>query len=122
MEKFSWATIIVRNMEESLKFYQEIVGLSLNRSFTTSEGAEFAFLGAGGTEVELIHDPSRDDLYSGQGIALGFHVDSLDEMMEYVKGKGLPIHSGPFQPNPSTRFFYVLDPDGLKIQFVEVSE
>ena len=39
--------------------------------------------------------------------------------MTSMKEKGIPIHSGPFQPNPHARFFFVLDPNGLKIQFVE---
>ncbi len=31
--KFCWATINVKNMEESLNFYQEIVGLTVDRRF-----------------------------------------------------------------------------------------
>jgi lactoylglutathione lyase len=46
-------------------------------------------------------------------------VESIDKMINFIKEKGLEIHSGPFQPNPSTKFFYVKDPNGLKIQFVE---
>lgn len=46
-------------------------------------------------------------------------MDSLDEMMDFVKGKGIEIISGPFEPNPNTRFFFVLDPNGLRVQFIE---
>jgi len=46
-------------------------------------------------------------------------VDSLDAAMVLVKEKGYEILSGPFQPNPHIKFFYVLDPNGMKIQFVE---
>ena len=46
--KFCRCTITVNDLEESLKFYQEIVGLSLNRRFATGSGMEIAFLGAGG--------------------------------------------------------------------------
>jgi lactoylglutathione lyase len=41
--------------------------------------------------------------------------------METIKEKGIEIYDGPHQPNPNTKFFYVLDPNGLKIQFVEIS-
>ena len=44
----------------------------------------------------------------------------LKEKLDFVKEKGIGIFEGPFQPNPDTRFFYVLDPNGLKIQFVEM--
>jgi len=117
--KFCWATLTVRNMENSLKFYQEIVGLSIDKRFSAGPGMEIVFLGDGETKVELIYDESKQDFDMGKNISLGFGVESVDEMMSFVKEKGLEIHSGPFQPNPATKFFYVLDPDGLKIQFVE---
>ena len=110
---------MVKNMEESLKFYQEIVGLSMNRKFKAGPGVEIAFLGDGETKIELIYDEANKEVNMGQDISLGFVVDSVDEMMVFVKDKGIAIHSGPYQPNPHTKFFYVIDPNGLKIQFVQ---
>lgn len=117
--KFCWTTINVSNMEESLAFYQEIVGLPLMRRFPAGPGMEIAFLGDGETQVELIAAASNVAVKIGQDISLGFVVESLDEMMAFVQKKSIAVHSGPHQPNPQTRFFYVLDPNGLKIQFVE---
>lgn len=119
MMKFCWVTIRVNNMDESLKFYQEVVGLSINQRFSAGPGMEIVFLGDGDTKIELIYDENLQTVELGKDISLGFGVSSLDEMMSFVKEKGIEIHSGPFQPNPSTKFFYVLDPNGLKIQFVE---
>lgn len=117
--EFLWATITVRNMEESLEFYQEIVGLSLNRRVQSNETTELAFLGDGQTQIELIHHSGRQAPETGKGISLGFAVEDLELMMERIKDKGLTMYDGPFAPNPHVRFFYVLDPNGLKIQFVE---
>ena len=117
--KFCWCTIMVKDMEESLKFYQQIVGLSIDRRFQSGPATEIVFLGDGETKVELICNNEVKDVNIGRDISLGFFVESLDNMMDFVKEKGIEIHSGPFQPNPSTRFFYVLDPNGLRIQFVE---
>ncbi len=39
--------------------------------------------------------------------------------MEMLKAHGIPVLAGPFQPNPSIRFFYVHDPNGLRVQFVQ---
>jgi lactoylglutathione lyase len=39
--------------------------------------------------------------------------------MKFIKEKSIEIESGPIQPNPNVKFFYVLDPNGVKIQFVE---
>ncbi len=117
--KFCWVTLTVNNMEESLKFYQEIAGLTVDRRFNAGPGIEIAFLGDGETKVELICNKAVEKVIIGQDISLGFEVKSVDEMMAFVREKGLAIHSGPIQPNPHTRFFFILDPNGLKIQFVE---
>ncbi|MBU3109961.1 VOC family protein [Clostridium lacusfryxellense] len=117
--KFCWSTLIVKNLDESLKFYTDIVGLSVGRRFNAGPGTEIAFLGDGETKIELICNGDSKEVSYGQDISLGFEVKSVDEMITFVKEKGLDIYSGPFQPNPHTKFFYVLDPNGLKIQFVE---
>jgi lactoylglutathione lyase len=117
--KFCWSTLVVRDLEESLQFYKEIVGLKENRRFQAGPGVEIAFLGAGETEIELMTSPQKREINMGTDISLGFEVDSVDKKMAELKEKGIAIHSGPFSPNPHVRFFYVLDPNGLKIQFVE---
>ncbi|MFL0246031.1 VOC family protein [Candidatus Clostridium stratigraminis] len=115
--KFCWSTLTVKNLVESLKFYNEIVGLKVNKRFNAGPGVEIAFLGDGETKVELICN--NQEVSYGNSISLGFEVNSVDEMISFVKEKGINIESGPFQPNPHTKFFFVLDPNGLKIQFVQ---
>ena len=117
--KFCWCTIHVNNMKESLKFYQEIVGLEVDSNIKGEDGFEICFLGNGETKIELIYDNSETNSPIGQAISLGFQVESVDQKMEFIKENNIPIHSGPFEPNPYTEFFYVTDPNGLKIQFVE---
>ena len=117
--KFCWCTITVDNMDDSLKFYQEIVGLSISRRFTAGAGIEISFLGEGETKVELIYNPNQKAPGNVKGISLGFEVESVDEMIKVIKEKGLEVESGPFQPNPHIKFFYVKDPNGVSIQFVE---
>jgi len=117
--KFCWSTLMVKNLEESLLFYKEIVGLSLIRRFTAGPGVEIAFLGDGETKIELMCNAELKEVSFGNAISLGFEVNSVEKMIGFVKNKGIDIHSGPFQPNSHTKFFYVLDPNGLKIQFVE---
>lgn len=109
----------MKNMAESLKFYQDIVGLTVDRRFKAGPDTEIAFLGDGETKIELICDANRLEINIGSAISWGFTVDSVEAMMRVIQAKGLAIHDGPFQPNPQVRFFYVLDPNGLRIQFVE---
>lgn len=118
--RFCWVTIKVRDLEESLKFYQEILGLSIYKRFKADHEVEIAFLSDDKTKIELLWDKKVEEVNIGQDISLGFQVNSVDEMINFVKEKGVKIHSGPFQPNPQTKFFFVTDPNGVKIQFVEL--
>jgi lactoylglutathione lyase len=106
-------------MEASLRFYHEIIGMPLNRKTKVNPFMELAFLGSGETQLELICNTKAESIDMGKDISLGFDVKSLDGMLEVLKKNNVAVHSGPFQPNPSIKFLFVLDPDGARIQFVE---
>ena len=115
---FIWSTLHVRDMETSLRFYREVLGLEPERQFQTGDGRHIAFLDSGSTKIELICDGTGKAVDAGKDISLGFAVPSLDDAMRLLQQKGIPV-TGPIQPNPSVRFVYVTDPDGMKIQLVE---
>lgn len=117
--KFLWCTIYVKNMEQSLRFYEEIVGLKTEKRFAAGPKSEIVFLGDMETKVELIYDEANQKQNKFEGISLGFEVECIDDMIEFIKSNGLDIERGPIQPNPKTKFFFVKDPNGLDIQFVE---
>lgn len=116
---YMWTTIQVNDLEESLKFYQEIVGLSLSSRFQAGPEAEIAFLGNGETKVELIAYKGKEAAPAGKGISLGFSVPSLEEKISFLNEKGISMEGEIIAPNPHSRFFFILDPNGLRIQFVE---
>ena len=117
--EFCWSTIKVKDMEETLKFYKEIIGLKVNRRFQAGPGVDIAFLGNGETELEFIYDENNKNVDFGSDISWGFEVDSLDEILKLLEEKGIELDSEIISPNPSIKFFYISDPNGLKIQLVE---
>ena len=117
--KFCWSTLSVKNLEESIKFYEEIVGLNVVNRFPAGPDTEIVFLGDGETKIELIWNKNKTGINVGQDISWGFTVDSVDEKIDFLKEKGIDILEGPFQPTPQSKFFFVLDPNGLRIQFYE---
>jgi lactoylglutathione lyase len=117
--KFCWSTLRVKNLEESIGFYTGIVGLEVVNRFGAGPGAEIAFLGGGETKIELICDGQSRDTEVGSDISWGFEVESVDKTLALVKEKGISVDGGPVQPNPHVKFFFVRDPNGMRIQFVE---
>lgn len=116
---FLWCTIHVKDMEQSIKFYEEIVGLKIDKKYPAGPGREIVFLGEGNTKIELIYDKSHTAAANHEDISLGFEVKSVEQMAEFVKMKGIKIHREIYQPNPNIKFFFIKDPNGLDIQFVE---
>jgi lactoylglutathione lyase len=117
--RFCWVTIHVKNLSESVQFYQNIIGLDVIKRMNPNPEMEIVFLGSGETQIELIWNAKSEETNYGNDISLGFEVESVDKMIDILKEKNILILSGPFQPNPTIRFIYIQDPDGLKIQFVE---
>lgn len=116
--QYCWTTIMVTDLKKSIAFYRDIVGLPVNRQFSAGPGGEIAFLGDGETQVELIERMGPASTI-GNAISLGFAVESLDQMLTFIANHDIEVESGPFQPNDHIKFFYVLDPDGVRIQFSE---
>lgn len=116
--KFLWCTIHTGDLARSMEFYTEQVGLPVIRSMSGGPGPEIRFLGRGETMVELIGDPSGASA-GAPGFSIGFLTDDLDATMQQLATAGYPVESGPFSPAPGIRFFYVQDPDGVRVQFVE---
>lgn len=116
--KLCWVTIKVKNMEESLKFYQEIIGLKLNMRQSIGGNDELAFLGEGDAQVELVYEENAK-LDIGKDVSIAFTIDNVDHWIKSLAEKSIEVYEGPVQPNPHVKFFYILDPNGVKIQLVE---
>ena len=119
--QFLWTTVNVKDLDESIAFYSDLVELKMLRRFPAGPGVEIAFLGNGAeneTLVELLADAGKKDVAFGEYISVGFAVDSVDAMMERVKERKIPVHTGPFE-TPAFKFFCVKDPNGLNVQFFE---
>lgn len=117
--KFCWCSILVKNMEESVRFYRDIVGLSIIRKLTAWPNVEIVFMGDSEEEIELIYNPKNDPPAVGDGIALGFETESVEEKMNFLRSKGLEIEGGPFKPSQYITFINMRDPNGIRVQFIQ---
>lgn len=114
--KFVHTTISTEKYDESVEFYREVVGLRTvhelpNKQITFLSDAE------GDTRIEIIR--GCPPAFSGQGISIGFgHPDPV-ALREELIAKGFEA-SDLMRPNEMTVFFYVKDPNGLWVQFINM--
>ena len=119
--KFLWTAIYVKNLDESVAFYSDMVGLKVLKRFQAGPTTEIAMMGNGAegeTLVELLAESGRADLNHDESIVIGFQVESIGAMLDNIKEKRIPVHAGPVE-TPRSKFFYVLDPNGVRVQFLE---
>lgn len=89
--------IAVKNLDETLKFYTEVLGLELHGTEVVEEQkVKVAFLPVGDTEVELLESTTDDGPIAkfieknGEGIQhIAFKVDNIEAAIEEMKAKGM---------------------------------
>jgi len=108
-------------MEASLKFYTEVLGLTIDKRYPAGPGVEITFLGQGETKLELICNDALTNIDLGAHVSTGFQIDNMETMIETLKNKGVEVAEGPFEPSPAIRYFFIKDPDGYKIQLAELN-
>lgn len=118
--------IRVANLEESLKFYCEVLGMKLLRQKDYPDGKfTLAFVGYGdesnNTVIELTYNWGVDSYELGTGyghIALG--VDDIYKTCTEIKARGGKVtrEPGPMK-HGTTVIAFVEDPTGYKIELIQ---
>ena len=125
--KIAHTMLRVGNLDRSLAFYTELLGMRLLRKKDYPGGRfTLAFVGYGDesdhTVVELTHnwDTESYDIGSGFGhLALG--VENIYQACERLRAEGAKItrEPGPMK-HGTTEIAFVEDPDGYKIELIQL--
>ncbi len=116
----------VGNLEKSIEFYTEVLGMKMLRRRDYPDGKfTLAFVGyqdeADGSVLELTHNwgVERYDLGGGYG-HVAIEVDDAYRSCEEVKRRGGKVtrEAGPMK-HGVTVIAFVEDPDGYKIEFIQ---
>jgi methylmalonyl-CoA/ethylmalonyl-CoA epimerase len=91
--------IAVKNLEETLKFYEEVLGIKCVADEVVEEQkVKTAFLPLGDTEIELLESTSEDGPIAkfiekkGEGIQhIAYRVDDIEKALEELKEKGIRL-------------------------------
>jgi len=123
-KKIDHVGLFVTDLEASLTFYQEIVGMELKDRFTIADGAvTLAFLGFNGsdeTELELVYGSNPNLPAEGKVNHIAFLVDSIEEEWDRVKTLNVEFINDEIATLPNGyRNFFVKGPDAEKVEFFQ---
>jgi lactoylglutathione lyase len=111
----------VKDLEKTVSFYKEVLGLEEIRRHTSGRGSQLVFFKAPQSEEEIEickFDESGPVVVGPDLTHLAFEVDNLDEFSRASAAKGFPLSDGPHTSN-SGRIAFIDAPEGYEIELIE---
>ena len=112
----------VNDLEKTLRFYREVLGLEEVRRHKSPRGSELVFLKAPESEetIEICHYPSSGPVVVQPDLThLAFEVDSLAEFGSHLAALGLKYSDGPTIKPDGGGFAFVDAPEGYEIELIQ---
>jgi lactoylglutathione lyase len=109
------------NLEATVKFYREVLGLEEVRRHKSPRGSELVFLKAPESEelIELCHYPASGPVHVQADLThLAFEVDSLEEFGKHLAKLGLKYSDGPHLKDGGGIAF-IDAPEGYEIELIQ---
>ena len=120
--KLAHTMIRVKDLDETLAFYTEFLGLREVRRKDIGDEATLVFLtdDAGHYHIELTVNHGRHDYELGDQFGhLAFHVDDLEPVIAEVERRGWWYRRS--KPTVGSKYIFVRDPNGYDIEILERS-
>ena len=113
----------VMNLEKSLKFYQEVLGLKETRRKEFPEhNFSLIYLSdeEGSYELELTYNYNQEKPYElGNGFShIAVAVENLEASYERNKALGYEVTDLKGLPGEAPKYYFVTDPDGYKVEVI----
>ena len=115
----------VDQLEATVKFYREVLGLEEVRRHKSPRGSELVFLKAPESEelIELCHFPASGPVHVQPDLThLAFEVDSLDEFGKHLAKLGLKYSDGPHMKDDGGGIAFVDAPEGYEIELIQMAK
>jgi lactoylglutathione lyase len=112
--KVGAVVLLVSNMEKSIRFYKDTLGLPVKTK--SKDWTEFF---DNNTVLALHPVKKKSNLKTGPGILVGFEVSDLDSTVKWLKEKKVKFFKKP-KEEPFGKHAIIQDPDGHLISIAEI--
>lgn len=115
----------LNDLEKSVTFYKEILGLDEIRRHKSPRGSELVFLKATGSDetIELCHFPNSGPVVVQSDLThLAFEVESLEEFGKHLAAHGLKYSDGPTMKENGGGFAFIDAPEGYEIELIQIGK
>jgi len=131
IKKINHVAIVVRDIDESLKFWATALGLELHHvEDVPSQASRVAFIPVGESEIELVQPTTEDSGMAaylekrGEGMHhLCVEVDDIEEKMQELKDAGVRLINDTPQVLPGRKmaFIHPKSASGVLVELYEIT-
>jgi len=114
----------LNDLERTVKFYKEVLGLEEVRRHKSPRGSELVFMKAPESEelIELCHFPASGPVQVQPDLThLAFEVDSLEGFGKHLEKLGLKYSDGPHLKPDGGGIAFIDAPEGYEIELIQMS-
>jgi len=112
----------VSDMDQTIRFYTDVLGLEVLEKKVSPRGSHLAFLKVPNSEelIELTSFPPSGPVRVQEDLVhLAFQVDSIDDTITTLTVKEIRITDGPTTTSSGSRFIFIDAPDGYEVELIE---
>jgi lactoylglutathione lyase len=115
----------VSNMDQSLLFYTQVLGLRLlSRKVSTEEQEDYAFLELTGGNLELLQrlggEPfAKPTIKPPYCPHLALTSQDMTQTLKLIEEHHIPVIKGPLENAGAEKWIYISDPDNNVIEFIQ---
>ena len=111
----------VKDLEKTVSFYKDVLGLKELRRQKSGRGSQLVFLKApqSDEEIEICKFDESGPVMVGPDLThLAFEVDNLEKFAKEAEAKGYRLSDGPHKSS-SGKIAFIDAPEGYEIELIE---
>jgi lactoylglutathione lyase len=113
----------VNDIERTVKFYEQALGLTATRRHTSPRGAQLVFLATPNSEeeIEICQMPPGAEPVKVQPdlMHLAFAVDDLEAFAAELTKKGFALSDGPTKTGSGSVIAFIDAPEGYEVELIQ---
>lgn len=115
----------VDDLERTVKFYRDVLGLEEIRRHKSPRGSELVFLKTPGSEelIELCSFPASGPVKVQSDLThLAFEVQSMEAFGKHIEKLGIRFSDGPHMKPDGGGIAFIDAPEGYEIELIEMAK
>ena len=112
----------VNDLERTVRFYEEAVGLTVSRRSISPRGAQIAFLRTPNSdeEIEICQLPNSPSVQVQPDLMhLAFEVEDMGAFVQQLEQKGYKLSDGPTPISSGSTIAFIDAPEGYEVELIQ---